>query len=185
MELAIFFFYSGDCNMRKAKYNVKEQIERIITLREKVEPHISELEQNEHLIPLTCKPNKPFSIFHEIYVQETTEVLKDIIAYEKYYLKDLPTVLRANDSLYYLAFQDKGRFCGNLELLIKDILEITKEKKHPLYCKCWRNMLLLLEHILWDSEDYFYDKAFKEFKEFISKLEQRAKKQGLVRSEEN
>lgn len=117
------------------------------------------------------------------YFHVATWELLDVVATGHKKLKDLPSLLRLNDQLYYLNFQVPKRLCETLELLIDDMVAYTKDQEHPFYCYVWRYMLKLLENNFKDKEGRLTNETFEKVKSGIKLLEQRAKEHGLLENE--
>ena len=128
-----------------------------------------------------------FLNYHNYYVFETSQLLIDMLAYEKIELSNIPTELRANEHIYTFVFQNKDRIESSIIALLEDILNITIRTHHPLYCYAWQNLLkLLTETIEWnkrylysDRKERFHGEVEEVYEKFIAIIQERAEKQEL------
>ncbi|MCL1999728.1 MAG: hypothetical protein FWG65_13295 [Turicibacter sp.] len=125
--------------------------------------------------------------YHSYYVFETSQILIDMLAYEKIELADIPIELRANEHIYTFLSQDKGRIEHTTITLFEDILSITNRINHPLYCYAWQNLLrLLVGTVEWnkrflydDRKNRFRGDVEEKYEKFIATIQERAEKQEL------
>ena len=128
-----------------------------------------------------------FMSYHNYYVFETSQILIDMLAYEKIELSNIPTELRANEHIYTFVFQNKDRIESSIIALLDDILNITTRIHHPLYCYAWQNLLkLLAETIKWnkrhlynDRKECFRGEVEDHYEKFIAIMQEMAEKQEL------
>ena len=129
-------------------------------------------------VPITAEYRyKEYFYWH---FTESGRVLKQLLCYEDLVMEEIPPVVRANVTIYYFAFQDKGLFPITLNCLLKDILWTTADKTHPMYNYGWVDLLHVLQTELNFSEGYYYEEIFNFLEETVSQLEARAVEQGLL-----
>lgn len=122
----------------------------------------------------------PTTITQDYFIQETTNLVKDILAYEKYDISQIKPILRANQGIYLLLYQNKAHINKHMKLLIEDILLFTDKAKMSymldFYCYTWQVlidcMIIYLEGNHWRV---YSNETSQKIKDCIVVLEERAK----------
>lgn len=156
-------------NKKEKAKRIAVALERVTALRQHMKSRIDEYAD------VLDSVNDSHREYFGLYMNDTLNIIMDMIYHSNLTLADIPQVVRMNIQLYGQVLQDEGRVDQTINHMIDDILWATASKDHPLYFVGWFDMMLLLESCLQFERGLIFNETVEKLSQAIETLESRAR----------